>query len=163
MEQDSVRTAPGLDARDHEARLRVHHDNGIVVEISRIEQVTIGGKGDVADEVGGLDVFFGYHGEDPRRCQCAVHERELVDGGFGTSAHVDLVAGFAYREAQPAIGHRDAAEFLCGGYVDHTETRRIIAAVQDQQELFVRRDGCRHRERVDGDLCARGFDAPAAA
>ena len=162
VEENAVGTAAGFELADHHAGLRVDHRDAIAIEVGGIEQAAVGRKGHVADEILRAALGLRHDDEGPRGGEDAVGEGEFEDGGFGASAHIDGVAFGRDGEAQPAIGHGNAAGDAAGGGFDHADRRRAVSSVEHQQVFAVGREGGGHGESVQRDLAADRVQAPAA-
>ena len=58
MNQDAIRTPAGLELIDHASGLGVEHHDRIAIQVRGVDQVTVGGKRDVADKILPLALRF---------------------------------------------------------------------------------------------------------
>ena len=162
MEEDAVGAAAGFDAIDDHAGLRIDHHHRVVIQFRGVDQAAVGGKRDVADEVGMRALVGRNNREGAGSFQRAIGEGELVDRRARSAAHVDAVALRRKGQAQPAVGHGHTMEFASGSSVQHADGGRLVSAVQHQEVSAIGRERCRHGESVQRDLFAGWFQAPAA-
>ena len=162
MKQNAVRAPAGLELADHHARLRIHHQDAVAIQVGRIEQAAVRRKGNIADEILRAALGLRHHREGSRGREDAVGESEFEKRGLRASAHVNPVALRREGKSEPAVGHRNASRHSrrCG--LDHADRGRPVAAVQHQQVLAVGREGRRHGQRVERDLAAHRIHTPSA-
>ncbi len=134
-----------------------------MIKIAGVEQMAVGRERDVADEiragpVGSFDDFKGARG-----AQRSIRvEGKLEDSGLAAAADPKRAAVLGKGHAEPGVPHPRAADLTAVLGIEHAERRRIVAAIQDNQEPAVRRENAGHGQRVERNLRSRGLHAPSA-
>ncbi len=87
IKQDAVRAAAGFETIDNCAGLRIHDQDGIVIEIAGVEQMAIGRDGDIAYKIAKGAVRRFHQLEGFGWFELAIFiEAEFEDRGAGASA-----------------------------------------------------------------------------
>ena len=159
--ENAIRAAAGLDFADQHAGLRIDDDEAVVIEVGRIEEMTVLVKGHVSDEI--LLGAFGFFddGELARGNERSFGIGELVDGGAGAAADIDEVAFGREGQTEPGVGDGTRRISFMSLGVDDADGWRLVASIEDQQIAAIGRERARHGKRVDSELFAGGLDFPA--